>query len=212
MVGRTNSEKLEEVRRWHVVDNGWRAIGYAYVIMFDGERMKGRDLDRDGNVWEETGAGAKGHNSDTIHIALEGGHGSTENDSFFDHYTMQQNTALRKLIDELQQILGPLKLEGHNEVAAKACPGFNVRNWYAVKAPRGRMGSGTAQGATAGAIFLCGSQAVDMTSQIETAKTELQSLMQYAPQLEIAFVALSLVGIAYALYRRVGPDWARGRR
>ena len=119
------------VHDWHTRDRGWSAIGYAGIIDPTGGFALGRDLDRDGNVLEETAAAARGWNTNAIHIALAGGRGSDERDNFSDHYTFQQGDTLRAIIAEINQIAGrELALMGHNEVAAKACPGFNVTEWY----------------------------------------------------------------------------------
>jgi hypothetical protein len=129
--GKTAKEIMKEVTHWHVVDNGWRGVAYAAIIGPDGDWAKGRDLDADGDVWEETGAGAKGWNKNVIHLALAGGHGSHEDDQFSDHFTVAQDTTLRKLIKSIRsKAKHELKLIGHNQVAAKACPGFNVVKWY----------------------------------------------------------------------------------
>ena len=34
--------KTSEIKRWHVEDNGWRDIGYHFVIELDGSIHKGR--------------------------------------------------------------------------------------------------------------------------------------------------------------------------
>ena len=212
MVDKATSEKVAEIRRWHVQDRGWRDIGYAYLIDRDGTVAKGRDLDGDGNVWEEIGAHTKGKNKANIGICLIGGHGSSENDAFADHFTTEQNKALRELIRELEEMLGPLALHGHNEFAAKACPGFKVSQWYASNPPRSRMQSQTVQGGAMAGVGTCGTVATDMASELQTAAGEGQGLLQYAPSLKWAFVVLTLAGIGLALYRRMGPDWKRGRR
>ena len=212
MQGSTAQEKVSEIRRWHVEGRGWRDIGYAYVIDRDGTVTKGRDLNGDGVVWDEVGAHTRGKNVDTIGICLIGGHGSSENDRFADNFTAEQNTALRGLIRELEEMLGPLSLHGHNEFAAKACPGFNVPQWYNSAPPRSRMKSKTAQGGVMAGVGACGAAVTDLSSDLQAAAGEVQGLLQYAPSLKALFVALTLAGIGLALYRRLGPDWKRGRR
>lgn len=129
MGGYPTGAKVAEVRRWHVEDNKWSDIGYHFLIDRDGTVAEGRPVER-------IGAHVKGRNDDTIGIALFGGHGSAETDSFDEHYTDDQDIALRILIAELQRKYGPgLKLSGHNEYAAKACPGFNVMKWFTDKEP-----------------------------------------------------------------------------
>ena len=115
------SQKVAEIRRWHK-DKGWADIGYHFLIDRDGTVAKGRDLSR-------TGAHVKGHNTGTIGVSLFGGHGSAETDQFSDNFTPEQDTALRGLLIDLQGKFGPVPITGHNEYAAKACPGFTVSEW-----------------------------------------------------------------------------------
>ncbi|MFE3838592.1 N-acetylmuramoyl-L-alanine amidase [Pseudogemmobacter sonorensis] len=126
--GRTSAAKVAEVRRWHVTGNGWRDIGYHYLIDRDGTVVPGRPL-------EQTGAHVAGHNTGTIGISLFGGHGSAASDAFADHFTPEQDRALRKLIADLQGRFGAVPVTGHNQYANKACPGFSVPKWLA-EAPR----------------------------------------------------------------------------
>ena len=121
---------VKEVRKWHVVDNGWRDIGYSMVIGYDGSVAMGRDLDNDGDVYDETAAAARGWNKRGIHIALVGGHGSNANDNFFDHFTPEQEKALVKEIRKILKMKPGMRVMGHNEVAAKSCPGFDVAPWW----------------------------------------------------------------------------------
>lgn len=128
MDGQPLSDKIDEIRRWHVQDNGWTDIGYHFVIDRDGTIAKGRPIER-------VGAHVKDHNSNSIGICLLGGFGSAATDAFADNFTSVQNIALRDQIAFLESQFGPLKVSGHNDYAAKACPGFRVARWLAGKAP-----------------------------------------------------------------------------
>lgn len=121
--GSKTSDKVAEVRRWHKA-NGWRDIGYHFLIDRDGTVAKGRPIG-------QTGAHVKGHNTGTIGVALFGGHGSAETDAFEENYTPEQGAALRNLLNDLRGQYGVKKVTGHNQYAAKACPGFNVPEWLA---------------------------------------------------------------------------------
>ncbi len=129
--GKRTSEKVAEIKRWHVEGNGWADIGYHYLIDRDGTVANGRPVSR-------TGAHVAGHNTGTIGISLFGGHGSAETDAFVDNFTLAQDTALRLLLNQLREKYGDVSVTGHNEYAAKACPGFNVRQWMAFGAGRPR--------------------------------------------------------------------------
>ena len=119
MAGRSLAEKVAEIRRWHVEQRGWRDIGYHWVIDRDGAVSPGR---RD----TEIGAHVEGHNRGTIAICLLGGFGSSANDLFEKHFTDAQAAAVKRLIGEIQGRTAIRKVRGHNDYAAKACPGFRV--------------------------------------------------------------------------------------
>lgn len=120
--GKRSSEKVAEIRRWHVQDRGWRDIGYHWVIDRDGTVLPGR---------AETviGAGVEGHNRGVIHVCLIGGGGSAAADAFERHFTPHQAAALRKVLASIRLRTPIKRISGHNEFAAKACPGFNVPMW-----------------------------------------------------------------------------------
>ena len=123
MAGATVDAKVSEIRRWHKSKTPpWSDIGYHFVIDRNGFVAKGRPITR-------TGAHVKGRNSGTIGVCLIGGHGSAETDEFSEHFTPMQDKALRALIADLQSKYGPLHVSGHNQYAAKACPGFGVPEW-----------------------------------------------------------------------------------
>lgn len=126
--GKTTAKKVAEVKRWHVEGNKWSDLGYHYLIDRDGTVAEGRPV-------EKAGAHCKGHNSTTIGVSLFGGHGSSETDTFKDHFTDEQDTALRELLSKLSDQYGIKKISGHNRYSAKACPGFNVPRWLARKPP-----------------------------------------------------------------------------
>lgn len=134
--GKHADDMVKEVRHWHVNDRGWSDIAYAEIIDYEGNRAKGRDLNNDGNTFDDTGAGARGHNKDTIHIALAGGRWpdgtwGARTDNFSDHFTPAQDRALRRAIAEINKLAGRnLQVLGHNEVdPGKGCPGFDVQKW-----------------------------------------------------------------------------------
>ena len=119
MEGRSLKEQVDEVRRWHVVDNNWSDIGYHYLVGRNGEVTEGRPLKR-------AGAHTKGQNNKSIGIALFGGHGSSQDDAITDHFTAKQIEGLRGLLRLLRKKYPMAAIEGHNKYSNKACPGFQV--------------------------------------------------------------------------------------
>jgi N-acetylmuramoyl-L-alanine amidase len=127
---RTTAQKVAEVRRWHVEDRGWKDIGYHYLIDRNGHTVVGRPLD-------QVGTHTQGKNIGTIGIALFGGHGSSADDQFADNFTPAQDKALQELLVKLLKTHPTIKtISGHNQHAAKACPGFSVPSWYAKARPQ----------------------------------------------------------------------------
>lgn len=125
LAGKAVKAKVAEIDKWHK-GNGWKGIGYHYVIDRDGSLGVGRDLNT-------VGAHVKDHNIGTIGVALVGGFGAEATDAFSDHFTPEQDATLRKFISDMRVKFGDLKLSGHNEYAAKGCPGFYVPDWAANK-------------------------------------------------------------------------------
>lgn len=139
--GKSARDMMKEVTRWHTdpkpQGRGWRAVAYAAIVDYAGDAALGRDLDGDGNVLEETAAAARGWNTNAIHLAIAGGRGSHEHDKFEEHYTHRQDATLRAMILEIEAIAGrKMTLMGHNQVARKACPGFQVDQWWESKVPQ----------------------------------------------------------------------------
>lgn len=127
---RSTADKVAEVKRWHVEDRGWKDIGYHFLIDRNGYTVNGRPLD-------QIGAHTVGKNIGTIGIALFGGHGSAADDKFADHFTPDQDQSLRALLVRLMKQYPSINtISGHNQHAAKACPGFSVPSWYAKARPQ----------------------------------------------------------------------------
>lgn len=57
---------VKEIRKVHVDENGWKDIGYHFVIRRDGTVEKGRDV-------SVIGAHVLNHNANSIGICLAGG-------------------------------------------------------------------------------------------------------------------------------------------
>lgn len=113
---------VDEIRRWHVDERGWRDIGYHFVITLDGVIEEGRPI-------EQTGAHTKGHNFDSIGIAYVGGE---DNVGFpKDTRTDEQKEALEDFLCYLKIQYPQAKVYGHNDFSDKACPSFDALNEYA---------------------------------------------------------------------------------
>ena len=117
---------VAEIRQWHL-DRGWADIGYQYVIRRDGMIEKGRDLDKDGNVDEETGAHTLGHNVGSIGICLVGG--MDEEGKPDCNFTWMQYRTLKNLIENLQTRYPNTPVHGHRDYANKECPCFDVHTF-----------------------------------------------------------------------------------
>jgi hypothetical protein len=118
------NDKVKEIRLWHMSKpKEWKDIGYHYLIDRNGDLAAGRPL-------SETGAHTQGRNTGTVGICLIGGHGSAATDEFSKNFTKEQDESLRLLIQRLRDQNPSITLvTGHNQYAAKACPGFSVPKW-----------------------------------------------------------------------------------
>lgn len=106
-----------DIDRWHKAQ-GWKGIGYNYVIDLDGTIEIGRSLD-------EIGAHTTGHNSYSIGICYIGGvakDGKTAKDT----RTADQKIAMYSLLHDLLTIYPNAEVHCHYEFAKKACPSFKL--------------------------------------------------------------------------------------
>jgi hypothetical protein len=185
MAEKTLEEKIKEITRWHR-GRGFGAIGYHWIIDRDGQIAKGRPE-------ETTGAHVANHNTGSIGICLIGGHGSNESDPFSKNYTLEQEAALRKLIEEIKGRTKIKTIRGHNEVAAKACPGFNVSRWLSNKAPQPKLTESRTMQASA----------VQIASGAGAAATAIGALEGYAQLAIIVLGFVVMVAAAWIMRERI---------
>ena len=107
---------------------GWKQVGYTDMIHLDGsvERLVDNNEDANVDLWEVTN-GAKGYNSVSRHVVYIGGLDS--NGEPKDTRTEAQKEALKRYVLAFHKRFPGVKIIGHNEVAAKACPSFDVQKW-----------------------------------------------------------------------------------
>lgn len=122
-----------DIRKWHTsappVGRGWKQVGYTDMIHLDGKVERLVENNEDGIVdsWEITN-GATGYNQISRHIVYVGGvakDGKTPKDT----RTEAQKRTLQIYVKNFHERFPDVKIIGHNEVAAKACPSFDVQAW-----------------------------------------------------------------------------------
>ena len=120
--GPNHDVDIKDVDRWHR-ELGWKMVGYHFFIKRDGTVQKGREL-MDGGAH----AGPE-YNNRSIGICMAGGvaeDGKTPEDNF----TNYQWKALWHLVKEMTITFPEAQVIGHNDVAAKACPCFDAKDWW----------------------------------------------------------------------------------
>lgn len=117
----TQDIDIKDVDRWHR-EKGWRMVGYHYFIKRDGTLQEGRPL-MDG------GAHAEGYNDKSVGVCLAGGV-AADGITPEVNYTKKQWATLRELVFKLHKQFPQAKIIGHSDVAPKACPCFDVTEWW----------------------------------------------------------------------------------
>lgn len=123
-----------DIRHWHCDPvseggRGWKQVGYTDLVHLDGkvERLVDNNEDAWVDDWEITN-GVAGYNSVSRHVVYSGGlakDGKTAKDT----RTTAQRTALADYVKDFHKRFPKVRIIGHNEVAAKACPSFDVQKW-----------------------------------------------------------------------------------
>lgn len=119
----THNVDIKEVDRWHR-EKGWRMVGYHFFIKRDGTIQTGRPL-MDGGAH----AGPE-YNNRSVGICLAGGVGQ-DGKTPEANYTEAQWKQLKSLVEDLKKHNFPdAEVIGHNHVATKDCPCFDVKAWW----------------------------------------------------------------------------------
>ena len=122
-----------DIRRWHTSPppkgRGWKQVGYTDMIHLDGrvERLVGNNEDAWVDDWEITN-GAKGYNGVSRHLVYVGGCAS-DAVTAKDTRTPGQLKAMAEYVKSFHKRFPTVRIVGHNELAAKACPSFDVQEW-----------------------------------------------------------------------------------
>ena len=121
------------IRHWHTDPvrkggRGWKQVGYTDMIHLDGriERLVPNNEDATVDPWEITN-GAKGINSESRHVVYVGGVDLCGRPK--DTRTAAQLRVMERYVKDFHGRHPDVRIIGHNEVAAKACPSFDVRRW-----------------------------------------------------------------------------------
>lgn len=122
-----------DIRRMHLSPvakggRGWKQVGYTDIIRLDGtvERMVDNNEDAWVDPWEITN-GAKGYNAVSRHVVYAGGCDKQLKPK--DTRTTAQRAALEAYVKDFHAKHPNVRIIGHNEIAAKACPSFEVQKW-----------------------------------------------------------------------------------
>ena len=124
----------DEIHHWHTDPvskggHGWSQVGYTDMIHLNGqvERLVNNNEDSNVDTWEITN-GAKGYNQTSRHIVYVGGVGA-DGKTPMDTRTVNQKATLRKYVEDFHRRFPEVQIVGHNQLAAKACPSFDVPKW-----------------------------------------------------------------------------------
>jgi hypothetical protein len=125
-----------QIRAWHTLPvskggRGWKQVGYTDLIHLDGsiERLVNNNEDARVDPWEITN-GVAGYNSVSRHIVYAGGvdrDGKTPKDT----RTPAQLAAMETYVKDFHRRFPKVRIVGHRDLAAKACPSFDVAKWLA---------------------------------------------------------------------------------
>lgn len=127
----SNWGDAEVIKDWHVNNNGWRDVGYHYIILNgnskssnsyeeekDGMIEGGRELSNDTFLDnDEKGAHAAGLNSDSIGVCLIGN----------EKFTRYQIKSLVLLCSFWKKLIPDIEINGHYQFNNhKTCPNFLI--------------------------------------------------------------------------------------
>lgn len=122
-----------DIRREHTsappAGRGWNQVGYSDIIHQDGRVENLVPYDGDDIVQpREITNGAVGLNSKSRHVCYIGGL-TADGKKSKDTRTPEQANALKNYVYDFLQHHPSAKVLGHNQVAVKDCPCFDVPSW-----------------------------------------------------------------------------------
>ena len=113
--------RAADIDRWHR-QQGFKSIGYHFVVYRDGSVHAGRPID-------QQGAHCKGRNATSIGVCYIGGL-SADGNKPEDTRTENQKKALMALLTLLKLRFPNAEIRGHRDYAAKDCPSFDATAEY----------------------------------------------------------------------------------
>ena len=115
------TSSAKQIDSWHK-GQGWKCIGYHYVVRRDGSVEPGRPV-------EMVGAHVKFHNRYSIGVCYEGGMDAAGMAA--DTRTPEQVKALRALVEQLHGRFPNALIVGHHDLdPTKSCPCFDAAAEY----------------------------------------------------------------------------------
>ena len=122
----------EDIHRMHCspppIGRGWKQVGYSDMIHLDGKITNLVPYDEDDIVQpREITNGALGLNGKTRNIVYVGG--TDKKIKPLDTRTPEQKSALKNYVFNMIAKHAQIIILGHNQVANKACPSFDVPHW-----------------------------------------------------------------------------------
>ena len=130
--------RAKDIDRWHR-EQGWKMIGYNFVIDLDGTIEEGRPLTMDGAHCNTAGVSGRVYNKHSIGICYVGGLDKKGNPK--DTRTRRQKKALQELVNKLVMEYPIKEIIGHRDASPdkngdgkitqnewiKMCPCFEVK-------------------------------------------------------------------------------------
>ncbi len=121
-----------DIERWHrspkPLGRGWSRVGYTDLIQLDGKLVNLTSFNQDQIIQNhEMTWGAKGINGVSRHVVYAGGCDTYMNPK--DTRTLDQKQSLEAYVKYMVLRHPHIKVVGHNQFAAKACPSFDVPKW-----------------------------------------------------------------------------------
>lgn len=116
----SQSFTIEQLRACHKARGFGEWPGYHIYIRRDGSLYYCRPV-------SIAGCHVRGWNAHSIGVCYEGGHSDSPEYKYEDNRTAEQLVVMDEVLRTLLQCYPDAELKGHNELAAKACPCFDVK-------------------------------------------------------------------------------------